>query len=450
MSVNVREIIAQGLYELETTDRLSHYLIRDILDKYDYLDDRDKAFLKRVTEGTIARKLTLDHVIDRVSDRPVARCKPMIRVILRMGAYQLLYMDKVPASAVCDEAVKLTGRLSRTEFCPFVNAVLRKLSGLGAKALDLSLIPDRAERLSLEYSVPLWIVNMLEKEQGDTESLLAGLTGERGTAVHIIRSSVKDMLPDSWKEAGLSFRQSRYVEDTYIFDNPGSVERIPGYREGFFLIQDESSMMAALATGVRKGDDLTVMDMCAAPGGKTSFLAGLMEPKGRVLSFDVSPVKVGMIEENVRRLGLTNVKTAVNDASVLNGDHIGKADAVLIDAPCSGLGVIGRKSDLRYRISNEAMKDICMLQRAIVATASRYVRPGGVLVYSTCTLHRAENEKVVRFILDELPFEGDSLKPVIPGLFEGGVTRDSDFAIQLRPDRDGTDGFFIARFKRIG
>lgn len=221
MKENIREMIASGLYELETSDRLSHYLIRDILDKYDYLEDRDKAFFKRVTEGTIARRLTLDHVLDGISDRPMAKCKPMIRVILRMSAYQLLYMDKVPARAVCDEAVKLTGKLSRREFCPFVNAVLRKLSDKGADALELSGVTDRAERLSLEYSVPLWIVNMFEKEQGDTESLLAGLTAERGTCVHIIDASKEESLVNRWKEAGLAFSASRYVEGAYIFDNRG-------------------------------------------------------------------------------------------------------------------------------------------------------------------------------------------------------------------------------------
>ncbi|MCR5279152.1 MAG: 16S rRNA (cytosine(967)-C(5))-methyltransferase RsmB [Lachnospiraceae bacterium] len=448
MSVNVREIIAKALYELETGDTLSHYLIRDILEKYDYLDDRDKAFIKRVTEGTLARKLTLDYVLNGISDKPVSKCKPIIRVILRMSAYQLMYLDKVPASAVCDEAVKLCEKLSRREFCPFVNAVLRKLSAKGEEAFDLSGVEDRLTRLSITYSVPLWIVNMLEKEQGDTETLLKGLTESRGISVRIIDKAKESQLVKSWTEAGLNFTESKYVKGAYTFDFVGSPDRIPGFKEGFFIIQDESSMLAALATGVKEGDDLTVLDMCAAPGGKTSFIAGLMNPKGHVLSFDVSKMKTSMINENIERLGLTNVTVSVNDASVLNESLVEKGDVVLIDAPCSGLGVIGRKSDLRYNISNEGMRDICALQKVIVSTAANYVKPGGILVYSTCTIHKAENEKVVKYITDNLPFGGDSLRPVIPELFEGNIERASDYALQLRPDRDGTDGFFIARFKK--
>ncbi len=446
MSVNVREIIARGLYELETGDGLSHYLIRQILEKYDYLEDRDKAFIKRVMEGTIAGRITLDYVISKFTDKPVSSCKPMIRVILRMSAYQILFMDKVPARAVCDEAVKLTEKLSAKQLCAFVNAVLRKISEGGKDLLDLKDITDKTRYLSVKYSVPEWIVSMLSKEQADPEELIKGLTESRNATFRILRKEDEKPLTDEWSKKGYSFEKSRIIDRAYIMTDPGSLEKVPGFIEGKFLIQDESSMLAALATGISDGDSKLVIDTCAAPGGKSSFMASLMMPKGKVIASDISEAKRPLMEENFARLKLSNVEVCIHDAREFDESLREKADVVLVDAPCSGLGVMGKKSDLRYRISNEGMKEICAIQREIVRNAADYVKPGGILVYSTCTIHRAENEKVVKYILDNLPFEGDPLDKIIPRLYADG--REPGFFLQLRPDTDGTDGFFIARFKK--
>ncbi|MBP5151762.1 MAG: 16S rRNA (cytosine(967)-C(5))-methyltransferase RsmB, partial [Lachnospiraceae bacterium] len=418
MSENIREIIVKTLCTLETEDKKSHLLIREVLDKYDWLPYRDKAFFKRVTEGTVANRLTLDHVLDGVSSKPMSKCKPVIRVILRMSAYQLFFMDKVPESAVCNEAVKLCESLGRKELCPFVNGVLRTLVRNGRHLPDFSDLTDEVKRLSVTYSLPEWIVSMLKKEQPDCESLIASLVKERSTCVKITDEKCIPAIIKEWEKAGVSFSESRLVKGAYVLEGFEGVSSLYGFKEGKLIVQDESSMLAALATGIKKGDEKIMIDTCAAPGGKSSFAASLMDPKGKVLSFDISDTKVSLIKDNFNRLGFKNTEARVQDATVYDESLKESADVVLVDAPCSGLGVIGRKSDLRYAISNEAMKDICRLQKDILAVAVRYVKPGGVLIYSTCTIHKAENEKTVKYILDNFPFEPDSLKPFLPTLFE--------------------------------
>lgn len=443
MSVNIREIVFDALLCLETKELKSHLLIREVLEKYDYLDIRDKALIKRIYEGTLSFLITLDYVLDKLSKKPVSKLKPEIRVILRMSAYQILFMDKIPDNAVCDEAVKLCRRKSFESFCPFVNAILRNLCKNKSECLDFENISDKAKRLSIKYSCPEWIVRMFIKEQKDAEGLLSKLCLNRPTTVRIINAANKEKVLNAWKASGVLCSESRYIPDAYLLENFEGIANLYGYEEGDFYVQDESSMLAAMAAGT-KDKDLTVFDVCAAPGGKSTFVAASMNGKGHVYSFDVSDTKVSLIEENVERCRLSNVSVNICDATEFHEEYVNKADVLLADVPCSGLGIMARKSDIKYNISNEGMKDICELQKKIVKNVSEYIKPGGVLIYSTCTIHKAENEKMVKFILENLPFEADSLKPYVPALFS--VERECENAIQLLPHVDGTDGFFVARF----
>ena len=444
MSENIREIILDTLLTIDTEDKKSHLLIRDVLNKYDYLDARDKAFLKRVTEGTLSKRITLDYVLNKYSKKPVEKCKPVIRALLRMSAYQILFMDKVPDSAVCNEAANLCKKRSFKDFVPFVNGVLRSLVTGKETALDFSDIKENTKRISVKYSCPEWIVDLFQKETKSAEAILSAMDTIKSTCVHIIDAKDEESLLKAWADKKIEYKKSEYVDNSYLLKNIEGMESVPGFLEGKLLVQDESSQLCALATGVTKDSNLTIFDTCAAPGGKTSFVASTMKDKGHVLSMDVSDLKVSLIEENVERLNLKNVSLRVADATEFNEDLEGKADIVIADVPCSGLGVFARKSDLKFNISNEGMKSICDLQKDIIINVSRYVKPGGVLIYSTCTIHKAENEKMVKFIEENLPFKGDSLRPIVPGLFK--VDRKCDYAVSLLPHIDNTDGFFIARF----
>ncbi|MBR6308085.1 MAG: 16S rRNA (cytosine(967)-C(5))-methyltransferase RsmB [Lachnospiraceae bacterium] len=446
MSVNTREIILDILTELDKRDCKSHLLIRDVLLKYDYLDARDKGFIKRVSEGTVFNRITLDYVLDKYSSKPMAKCKPAVAAILRMSLYQILYMDKVPDNAACDEAVKLCRKKSFEAFCPFVNGVLRNICRDKDNALSFDGINDKATRLSVQYSCPEWIVKMFMKEQDDAESLISALSEIRPTYVKVLNSADTAELEREWASKDIKYEPVKCIEGAYKLESFEGMESVPGFTQGKFLVQDISSMICAESTGVRAGSDIKVLDVCAAPGGKSSYVASKMFPNGEVISCDVSEEKVSLIAENVSRMGLTNVTPTLQDATEFNSEFENRFDVVIADVPCSGLGVMSRKSDIKYKISNEAMKDICDLQKKIITNVSRYVKPGGVLVYSTCTVHKAENEKMVKFITENLSLTEDSLTPYVPFLFTGAEK--SDTHVQLRPDKFGTDGFFVARFLR--
>ncbi len=439
MSVNIREIVFDSLLECEERGAKSHLLIRDVLSKYDYLDERDKNFIKRLFEGTIQLRITLDHFLDKYSKTPMAKCKPAVRTILRMGAYQIVYMDRVPDSAACDEAVKLCKKRSRQEFAGFVNAVLKNLAAGKEGVRDLDDIEDPVMLMSVKYSIPVTLTAMLYKEvigkdKDRADSFFKALTSERDTVLRITSGEAESNIVKRWQDKGIKYKKIGVIDRAYEISGYGSVEEIPGFTEGFVYIQDLSSMIAvseavkALKTPPAGKDDMcNILDLCAAPGGKSIYALELLGKNAHVIACDVSDNKAALIEENIKRLNISDMECKVCDATIPNEDFIGRFDLVIADVPCSGLGVISKKSDIKYKITNEAMKDICDLQKRIANNAVRYVKPGGVLMYSTCTVHKAENEKMASYILKN-----------------GGFTLVS--SKQLLPDTDGTDGFYYAVF----
>ncbi len=467
MAENVREIALDALLLLEREQEYSDRLIRAVLDKYDYLETRDKAFIKRVTEGTIERRIELDYYIGRYSSVPVGRMKPLIRCLLRMSLYQLLYMDAVPDRAVCNEACKLAARRGFGGLKGFVNGVLRRLSGEKA-ALPL---PDRdrdtVAYFSVKYSMPEWIVRLWIEEYGGeiTETMLEGLL-----RIHPVFLRFRTDLSDAQRSeicAGLRARGAQpekcaYLPYVYTVRSGAAVSDLPGFAEGMYTVQDESSALAVEAAGIRPED--FVLDVCAAPGGKSLLAA---ERAAGVLARDVSPERIERIRQAARRMRVENLQIQVRDALVFDEALREGADVVLADVPCSGLGVIGKKRDIKYRADPEGMESLVRLQREIVTVCSQYVKPGGILLYSTCTVNAQENEEAVRFISEELPFEPQPLDRVLPQAVlrdrerverlrrecgkEPSVRLDESqraACIQMLPGYMEGDGFFIARFRK--
>lgn len=429
MAENTREIVLDILLSLEKGEDFSHRLLKNVLDKYDYLDSRDKAFIKRVTEGTLERQLELDYYLNRFSSVPVRKMKPLIRCLLRMSVYQIVYMDAVPDSAVCNEACKLAGKRKFQNLKGFVNGVLRNI----AKKKEALPLPDRngnlTEFLSVKYSMPLWLVELWlgEYGSGTTEKILEGLLQIHPVSLRFrttLSEEERDRLVAEMKEQGVSLEQSEYLPYIYRVDSVDGIGNLPGFETGAFTVQDVSSALAVEAAGIKASD--FVMDICAAPGGKSILAA---EKAAKVLSRDVSESKVAVIEENLERMQVTNVTTQVFDATVTDEEYIGKADVLLMDVPCSGLGVMGKKRDIKYHASQEGLKSIMELQRNIIESSWQYVKPGGVLLYSTCTIHRGENEDMVKWICENFPFEEEESKQLLPGFME-------------------CDGFFFARLRR--
>ena len=353
MAENIREIVLDTLLAMEKEEQYSNRLIKSVLDKYNYLDTRDRAFIKRVTEGTVERQIELEYYLNHFSSVPVRKMKPLIRCLLRMSVYQLVYMDSVPDSAVCNEACKLAAKRKFGNLRGFVNGVLRNI----ARNKDNLPLPEEAAEpvayFSVKYSMPEWLVELWLAEYGReiTTVLLKGLIGIHPVSLRF-RSDLdveeRKALRSRIEETGAVLSPGEYLPYVYRLEHADQISGLPGFREGKWNIQDVSSALAVEAAGIRKGD--FVLDVCAAPGGKSILAA---EKAGRVLSRDVSEEKAELIRENIARMRAENIEVQVWDATQFDETYEGRADVVLLDVPCSGLGILGKKRDIKYHVSPE-------------------------------------------------------------------------------------------------
>lgn len=442
----MRALALDTLMDLEKNRKLSHVAIRETLMRHQFLARQDRAFYTRLVEGVTERRIYLDYVINQFSKRPVEKCKPLIRNLLRMGAYQLLFMD-VPDAAACSEAVKLAKKRHFTGLAGFVNGVLRAV----ARGKDKISLPDKDKDylayLSVAGSAPGWLVALLLEEYGkeDTERMLLSFLEERPLTIRTCTSRISpDQLRDLLVQEGLTVREGDYVKGAFVLEGLDSLNRVAAFRQGYFTVQDESSQLAVEIAGVKEGD--LVLDICAAPGGKAFMAADLAGETGRVIARDLTEYKTDLIEENNERLGFSSLEVQQWDARKKDDTMLASADLVLADLPCSGLGIMGRKNDIKYNLEPDRLSDLVRLQREILALAWQYVRPGGSLVYSTCTLLKEENEENVDWILNNTPLQASSIEARLPAKLKGR-TGDKGY-IQLVPGRDSCDGFFMARFTR--
>ena len=394
-TINEREIALDVLMEINEREQYIHVLLNDALRKYQYLEKNERAFITRLVKGTMERRMTLDYVINQVSSVRVNKMKPLIRNLMRMSVYQMMYMEQVPVSAVCNEAVKLAKKRHFTNLSGFVNGVLRNIS----RQLPAMELPDD---YSVRYSVPQELADMLKASYGEETMKLILESFLKDSKVSAVVNTIKitrTELMERLTAQGIEVTDAPYVENAFIMSDYNYLEEIPEFIDGMFQIQDISSMLAGMIASPSK--DSTVIDVCAAPGGKSIFAALMMEGTGHVISRDVSEKKTGQIEENVQRLGLGNISVETADALEHNLADEETADMLLADIPCSGLGIIGRKPDIKYNVSQEKLDGIVRLQRDILDSVCSYVKHGGYLVYSTCTLNPKENEENVRYIMEK-------------------------------------------------
>lgn len=421
-SVNIRALALELLLEITSQREYSHVAIRGALEKYQYLSKQDRAFLTRLTEGTVERMLELDYIISQFSKVPVNKMKPVIRNILRMSVYQMKYMDRIPDSAVCNEAVKLAQKKGFTSLKGFVNGVLRNI----ARGLDTITYPNS----SVKYSMPEWIVEQWISQYGEETAvkMMEHQYAERPVTVRVnLQKISREELKKRLEAEGVQVQEIEGVDCALAISDFDYLRAIPSFREGLFQVQDISSMRAALMAAPKQGD--YCIDVCAAPGGKSLHLADMLCGTGMVEARDLTDYKVGLIEENMERTGVQNMKAVCMDATVLDEESIGKADVVLADLPCSGLGVLSKKNDLKYRMTKGQQQELVQLQRKILSTVWQYVKPGGTLVYSTCTVHKEENEGNAMWFAENYPF----------------ILKEQ---VQMLPGMGPWDGFYIAKLER--
>lgn len=456
-SVNLRAVVLDVLMEINEHDSYSHLVIRQALNKYQYLDKNERAFITRLASGTIEKQIELDYIINSFSKTPVRKMKPLIRNILRMSVYQLKYMSHVPDSAVCNEAAKLTGKRGLTGLKGFVNGVLRNI----ARNIENVEYPIREKKplqyLSVVYSMPEWILKQwLTVYPFETvEKILQSFDKERVTYIRTNRTKITpEQLKTKLEEEGVTVKQAPFVDYAFEISGYDYLADLESFQQGLFQIQDLSSMIAGRAAAPQAGE--YIIDVCAAPGGKCIHAAenilfdskqrGEQKCDGFVDARDLSEAKTEIIEENIARMQTENISVKVWDARIPDEAVIEKADVVLADLPCSGLGIIGRKADIKYKMTEEKQKDLVKLQREILHTIEQYVKPGGRLIYSTCTINSAENFENVNWLLQNYNFELESLSEELPYLKDEETVQNG--YIQLLPGMYHTDGFFIAKLRK--
>ena len=449
MDVNIRAVVLDILTEIEKEGEFSHITINNALLKYQYLDRTQRAFINRLSLGTIECRIEMDYILNQYSKTPVNKMKPLIRRIMRMAVYQIIYMENVPDSAACNEAVKLAAKRGFTGLKGFVNGVLRNIS----RNKDNITYPDKAKEtkkyLSVKYSMPEWIIELWNTNMSyeEIEDILAGMKKDKKTYIrcNTLKGST-DYIKKILEEEGVTVTEVSGLSYAYEISGYDYLTALKSFNEGLYQIQDISSMMAG--EYVKPSTDSLIVDVCAAPGGKSINAAlklaeaaydnkdipesGISKEvlkgiTGRVIARDVSDYKSSLIDDNVARLGIPYIDVDVHNALEFDEELEGKADIVIADLPCSGLGIMGRKPDIRYNITKEKIDDIISLQRDILKVVSRYVKTGGTLVYSTCTINRAENEDNADWICNTL-----------------GFSKDGEYRQMLPSAKADNDGFFVA------
>lgn len=439
-SINLRNIVLDMLIQVNKGGK-SHIVLKEELDKRSELDKQQRAFVTRLFQGTLERRIEIDYIVNQFSKTPVNKMKPVIREIIRMCVYQIKYMDSVPVSAICNEGVKLAEKRKFGNLKGFVNGVTRNI----ARNIDNIEYPkNNTDKLSVMYSVPKWIIKKWTSEYGieKTGDMLEGIYSPKVTTVrcNISKASVEEIIK-SLEYQNVKVEKSNLYENALKISKYDKLENLDVFKAGMITVQDESSMMVGIVANPKVGD--YIIDVCAAPGGKSLHVSELLNGTGMVEARDLTEYKVGLIEENIHRIGNKNIKTKVFDATVLDEEAIEKADIVIADLPCSGLGVIGNKTDIKYNVTEEQIDELVSLQRTILKNVSRYVKKGGKLVYSTCTVNRQENDSNVLWIEENLPFKSQSLEGIVPKQLEC-----TNGCLQIYPGQYGMDGFFVSLFVR--
>ena len=444
--INSRMICLECIIDILENNSHSHSVLNDTLNIYQYLDKKDRAFITRLCVGTVERTIELDYIINQFSKVKTTKMKPVIRNILRMSVYQIKYMDNVPTRAAINEGVNLAVKKGFFNLKGFVNGVLRNID----RNIENIKYPkeDTLEYYEVVYSMPRWIVDKWFKELGKetTIKVLEGFLEDNSTTSIRCNTSIIDVddLAEQLAKEATKVEKSPYCKEGLILSGYDYLGKINSFNKGLFYVQDVSSMVSVDACGIKEND--YIIDVCAAPGGKAITSALQLKSTGTVDARDISDKKVNYILDNIKRYGLKNVEVKVHDALEEDKDAIGKADIVIADLPCSGLGVIGQKADIKYNVTPDKLDELAKLQKDILSVVSNYVKTGGVLVYSTCTINKDENLANVEWFKDNFDFELESLEPYVSAYIKDETVKEG--YLNLLPGVHKTDGFFIARFRK--
>ena len=450
-----RELALKILYKIDKEKAYSNIVLNEMINQNKKeLKNKDIGLISEIVYGTTTWRLTLDEIIKKYSNIKLKKISNWILNILRMGIYQIVFLDKIPKSAAVNESVNLAKRYGHKSSSNFVNAILRKVSKKDYE--DFYQIKNDIQRISITNSMPIWIIEELAKQLGDmkkVEEIAINSNVKPHLSIRINNLKIKD---DSKKdfikrleEKDIKIKQG-LLKDFLIVENAKNIENMEEFRQGLFTIQDETAGLIPIILNPNKTD--VILDACSSPGGKTTYLAEMMENQGKIEAWDIHEHRTKLVENTAKRLGITNIKTKVNDATIYDEKYKEKFDKILLDVPCLGLGVLRRKPDIKWQKSKEDIEEITKTQKQILENCSQYLKNGGELVYSTCSILKQENDNIINEFLNEhKEFYTEKInikknnKIQNKDFFEKYITNDNYLQVYQNNE---TDGFFICKMKK--
>ena len=437
-----RKICVDMLEVVFNKNAYSNIVLRQTLNK-NKIDDKDKGLITEIVYGTIKYKYTIDTILNNFLKKGIKSLDSYVLNILRITVYQIKFLDKIPNFAAVNEAVEIAKKEKSVGASKLVNGVLRNY----LRNLDKKYYNDKnlVETLCFKYSYDKWLVNMLIKQYGNeiAEDILKGLNERPAVTVRVNNLKTDyDEAFSNLQEYGYDVEEGYICPEAIVINKGKSIEKNPLFKEGKITVQDESAMLVAPSIDAKEG--ATVLDLCSAPGGKTTHISEIMNNTGIVKAFDIHENKLSLVKENAKRLGINNISCAEMDASKFNKELENSADMVLIDVPCSGLGIIRKKPEIKYTKDIKSTKDIVAIQKKIMENAAKYVKKEGTLLYSTCTINKEENEKNINWFIKKFP------EYKVEPLFYGNMSNiiyNENGTVTILPNKY-MDGFFIAKLKK--
>lgn len=440
-----RELALKILYKIDKEDAYSNIALDEMIrNNRKILQERDISLISEITYGVTTWKLTIDEIIKKYSKIKIKKISPWILNILRIGIYQIVFLDKIPKSAAVNESVNLAKKYGHSASSNFVNAILRKIDKKDYQ--EFFKIENEVERISKINSIPEWIIKELLKDNNieKVNNICENFNLKPKVTIRINKLKItKENLMKKLEERNIKFKNTE-IEDFIILEKIKNIENIDLFKQGLFTVQDISAGLTAVVLDPNEGD--YILDACSAPGGKTTYIAEIMKNNGKIEAWDIYEHRIKLIEENANRLGIDIINTDLKDSSIFNEKYFEKFDKILLDVPCLGIGVIKRKPDIKWKRKYNDIEEITNIQEKILNNCSKYLKKGGQLVYSTCSILKEENEDIINKFLEKnndfvvMPIDIKKNIIIEKNINEKGY-------IKLLPDKN-YDGFFICKIQR--
>lgn len=438
-----REVALKTLYRINNEGAYSNIALDEEISKnVQKLNAKDIGLISEIVYGVITWKLTIDEIIKKYSKIRLKKISPWILDILRLSIYQIVFLDKIPKSAAVNEGVNLAKRYGHRSSSGFANAILRKVEKQDYE--DFKNIKDEKERLSKQYSMPLWIIEELmgeglELEKIEEICISSNIRPKVSIRINTLKTN-KEELKHILENENIKATDG-ILKDFLVLDKAKNIEKLESFKNGLFTVQDEAAGLTSLILDPKKGE--SILDACSSPGGKTTYIAQLVENEGQIIAFDIHEHRTRLVEQNAKRLGVNIIETKVQDASKFEEKYVNKFDKILLDVPCLGIGVLKRKPDIKWQKKKEDVKEISEIQYKILENCTKYLKPKGELVYSTCSILKEENEDLIeKFLQKNKEFKLEKIENIEEEFFKKYLKNEQ--FLQVYQNKK-TDGFFICK-----